>query len=92
MINNKGRILIVDDDATHLDLLTELLTNKGFNCKPEVDGLDGLEYLLRYDYVDVVIADLNMPIMGGEKMLLEARKRGNTTPFIIVPSLDTDSF
>jgi len=57
------RILVVEDDAPLALLLRELLAPVGA-AEVARNGAEGLERL-RQGYYDVIVADLDMPVMGG---------------------------
>src|SRR5438876_4320408 len=71
------RILIVDDDRKHLELMTEHveLMSKEFEIIGAEDGLDGIEKA-RTQKPDLILMDLRMPRMGG----LEATKELKSDP------------
>jgi len=77
------KILIIEDD----DNLAKLLM-QGFSeaeCKPfrAEDGAEGL-YMLEVDSFDVIILDWMMPELDGMQTLKEIRKKGITTPVIML--------
>jgi CheY-like chemotaxis protein len=47
-----------------------------------VDGQDGLD-TFNSNEIDVIITDLNMPIMGGIEMIKNIRKKNNTIPILV---------
>jgi two-component system chemotaxis response regulator CheY len=58
------RVLTVDDSRTMLDMLRAALTSRGFKVVQAENGKEGLSALQREKF-DVVISDLNMPVMDG---------------------------
>jgi two-component system chemotaxis response regulator CheY len=58
------RILIVDDDASVRSGLTTLLEAVGHEVFTAADGEEALT-VLRRDRADLVVLDLNMPVMDG---------------------------
>lgn len=58
------RVLTVDDSRTMLDMLRAALVARGFTVVQAENGRQGLEKLAA-EPVDVVISDVNMPIMDG---------------------------
>jgi len=62
-----GRILVVDDEETIVELLMTLLEGVGHQVDIASNGRQALEKLRSADY-DVIISDLKMPDMGGQKL------------------------
>jgi PAS domain S-box-containing protein len=62
-----GRILVVDDEETILELLLALLEAGGHTVDTAGNGRLALEKLRASDY-DVIISDLKMPDIGGQKL------------------------
>ncbi|HVP72794.1 MAG TPA: response regulator [Phycisphaerales bacterium] len=58
------RILVVDDEAHILQVLSLKLRNAGYEVLTAVDGEEALEYATRQT-IDVVISDYQMPYMTG---------------------------
>ena len=57
-------ILIVDDSATMRDLVRHTLMDAGFGVVEGANGQEGLDRL-GAQKVDLVISDVNMPVMDG---------------------------
>lgn len=79
-LTNK-RILIVDDEEFILFLLQEELEEEGFVIDTALNGEICLEKIENFIY-DLVILDINMPIMDGIDVL-EKIKRKNDIPVIM---------
>jgi len=62
-----GSILVVDDEETILELLLALLEGSGHSVETAGNGREALEKIRRSDF-DVIISDLKMPDMGGQKL------------------------
>ena len=62
-----SHILVVDDEETILDLLLALLEGYGHKVETACNGRQALEKIRVSDY-DVIISDLKMPDMGGQKL------------------------
>jgi len=67
------RILTIDDSKTMRDMLMLTLANQGFDVLQAVDGQDGIN-VLEKESVDVVITDINMPVMDGYEVIQHLRK------------------
>ncbi len=79
------RVLTVDDSRTILAMLHHTLSNAGFEVLQAEDGQQGLD-LLRDQTVDVVITDINMPVMDGIEFIKQVRATGqhNSLPILIL--------
>ncbi len=78
----KHRILIVDDDDSQCQLLSDLLSAQGYQTGTATDGLDGLEKIETFD-PDIILTDINMPRMDGLELMTELLRRDSTTPVIV---------
>ncbi|WP_332711460.1 response regulator [Pelagibacterium mangrovi] len=79
------RVLTVDDSRTILAMLHHTLTNAGFEVVQAENGQVGLDVLGRED-VDVVITDINMPVMDGIEFIKRVRATGKhqSLPILIL--------
>ena len=75
-------ILIIDDEASMLDMLTNLLERAGHNIISFLDAKPALKEMV-FDHIDLFITDLDMP-MRGEEALLSIRSSGITVPIIVL--------
>src|SRR3989338_10803951 len=80
------RILIVDDDRQLNRTLEFQLSKAGFITKTAFDGEAGLE-ILKKEQFDLIFLDLVMPKLPGFEVLAEMRRRGNTTPVVVLSML-----
>jgi len=72
-------ILIVDDSQTMRKVIRKAISISGFNlgeCLEAGNGKEALE-ILSLHHVDIILADLNMPVMNGIEMIQEIRKDKN---------------
>ncbi len=77
------RILIVEDEKTMATILSEQLKKYGAEIRVETNGRDGVRATFEFD-PDLVIADLNMPLLRGDEMVKEVRNKGFKKPIIIL--------
>jgi len=82
------RALLVEDDATIADFVARGLREAGFAVDAEADGDAGLNAALHYPY-DVAIVDLMLPKRDGLALIDELRRRGVTTPVLILSAKRT---
>ena len=79
------RILTVDDSRTMLAMLRHALGGAGFEVLQAEDGQQGLD-LLKNESVDLVITDINMPVMDGIEFIKNVRASGlySSLPILIL--------
>jgi len=82
-MNDRKRILIIDDEPTALDLLRRILEMKGYDVLSAVDGQEGIRQF-RYQPCDLVITDMVMPVKGGLQTILDLRKHAPDLPVIAI--------
>ncbi|WP_077036122.1 response regulator [Pelomonas sp. KK5] len=84
-------ILIVDDSITTRTLEKGILEARGYRVSIAVDGARGWE-LLQQDRFDLVITDIEMPVMNGFELTERIRRTPQTAqiPVIVVTSLARD--
>ncbi|MES2760871.1 MAG: response regulator [Bacteroidota bacterium] len=70
----KKNILIIDDSESIREVVANGLEQSGYNVIKGVNGADGLACLEKAESVDLVITDLNMPVMDGISFLKAVRK------------------
>ena len=79
----KPRILIVDDSNSVRSFVSSVLEKQGFLTTKAKDGKEALE-LLEKDLPDLMITDLEMPVMDGFKLIEQTRKNQEMTGLPIV--------
>ncbi len=72
-----GRILVVDDEAHILHVLSLKLRNAGYEVDTAVDGEDGYE-LASQGVPDLIITDFQMPYMTGLELCRALAANGST--------------
>jgi CheY-like chemotaxis protein len=75
--------LVVEDDPALCRLMALILSGERWRVTCAHNGADGLADAAALK-PDVILLDLNMPLMDGRAMLRELRKRGDRTPIIVV--------
>ncbi len=83
------RVLLVDDDAATLKLLTDFLEREGLTVVSVGDALQAIDALSREDF-DMVVTDYNMPMVTGEQLLrtMKALPGGRDIPVIVVSAVE----
>ena len=79
------KVLTVDDSRTMREMLRHCLSGAGFDVVTAEDGADGIEKL-RESQPDVVITDINMPVMDGIEFIKSVRTSGQyqSLPILIL--------
>ena len=83
--NQKINILIADDEAMMLQLLSMSLQRLGYNVVTAQNGLEAVETFDRHSF-DLVLLDVLMPGMDGFSACAEIRKRSDV-PVVMLTAL-----
>lgn len=81
--NSTGCIFVVDDDRFVLESVTTLLTEYGFTVRAFSSGLEAVKQFV-VEPVDLVLTDINMPIMDGLELLDKIRFLDKETPVVLM--------
>ena len=89
------RVLIADDSPAMRSFIRRVVEISGFelsHCYEAADGVEALE-LLRREWVDAILTDINMPRMDGEELLrrLAADDLLNSVPAIVISTDATEN-
>ena len=90
-MDQKGRILVVDDDDLFSSFVEGLLSDNEYSCITATNATDATGILSR-DSVDLVIADINMPGNVNLEFVHDLPRIAPGVPVIIVtgdPTVDT---
>lgn len=71
------RIVIADDEAHILRVMSMKLTNAGYEVLTAVDGEEALELCAR-EHPDLLITDYQMPVMSGLELCKQLRSDDQT--------------
>ncbi|MFH0945763.1 MAG: response regulator [Planctomycetota bacterium] len=77
------RILLVDDEAEFLEILTERLETRGVEVSTASDAAQALKAVEESDF-DAIVLDLRMPGMDGLEALQAFRKKCPETQVILL--------
>ncbi len=85
------RCLFVEDQRSNQRIVGEILEREGFSLYFANNGKEGLELIFEKEnnFFDFIITDLRMPVMNGENMILEIRRKEKLekirkTPIIVL--------
>ncbi len=85
-----ARILIIEDNAANMALVEYLLKAAGHLTQAATDGAEGVR-MARKERPDLVLCDLQMPVLGGYEVLQQLRSDANTRaiPIVAVTAFST---
>jgi two-component system, OmpR family, copper resistance phosphate regulon response regulator CusR len=82
------RILIVEDEQRLADILKKQFEDSGFNIEIAYDGYIGKQLVEKNEY-DLIILDINLPLINGYDLCKEIRKSNSRIPIIMLTALGT---
>lgn len=93
-------IMVVDDEPVVAKMLCIILEKAGYKVFPKTSSIDALEsFREKPDMYDLVITDLTMPDLTGEKLCAQLKMAAPAIPVILctgfsakVPALETGNF
>jgi CheY-like chemotaxis protein len=83
MLDDKLSVLLVDDNSSILKLYSSLLQSTGYVVKTAGNGVEALQSL-REHIPNLLVSDLDMPVMSGFELLSIVRRR---FPFVQVVAM-----
>lgn len=90
--NGHARILVVEDNTDSRDILAKLLRMSGYEVTSASDGKRG--YAAAIEQVpDLIITDINMPVMCGIELLKKVRLENllNGTAILVVTAFGDEA-
>jgi len=82
------RILIIDDNKSTTDALTQIVTEKGLAALTAVNAEDGYR-LYKSKAADLIITDMKLPGKSGIDLLRRIREEEDSVPIIIITAFGT---
>ena len=83
------RILLVDDDRSHAEEFGVLLRNAGCDVILAGNGREAMD-LLRRDLPDIVLTDLEMPVIDGPELVRAIRRDYPALPVILMTATGSE--
>lgn len=86
---NKGVILMVDDDTFLLDMYSKRLEKSGYSPVTFSSATDALDYLRSGNEVDLMLIDIIMPSMSGLEFLkvMKEESLGNNAVKVVLSNM-----
>ena len=88
-MNNKSRLLVVDDEPDITRVLRTFLGTQGYSVRTADDGATALKVMREWS-PDLIITDLSMPNVGGIAFCREVR-RSSFIPIVVLSVRDEES-
>ncbi|MEM4644102.1 MAG: response regulator [Candidatus Methanomethylicaceae archaeon] len=84
-MKHRKKVLVVDDATTVRMYHRQILVQAGFEVDEAINGVEGLEKALQWDY-DLYLVDVNMPNMDGYTFVrrLRADKNIKQSPVVMI--------
>jgi two-component system response regulator HydG len=77
------RLLIIDDDEAHAEVVAESLERVGYRCVIATSGTAGAEQIATEDF-DLILTDLRMPDMDGLAILRKAKQEQPEAKVVVI--------
>jgi len=87
-IDNKGTILIIDDEKNIIEVVATFLRSKGFQVLSAENGEIGYE-LFKNNPISMVLLDLMLPGISGEELCMKIRQ-SSRVPIIMITAKVTE--
>jgi len=82
------KIFLLEDDLMLSEVIVEHLEDYDYKVTTLYDGV-AAEDLLFEEKFDLLLLDVNVPLLSGFELLKNLRKSGNNTPAIFITSMNT---
>jgi DNA-binding response OmpR family regulator len=80
---HRGRILVADDMPEIRHLVSRFLSRHGYEVSRAENGREAWR-MFRRDPYDLVITDLQMPVMDGAALMARIKTRAPETPVVVI--------
>jgi CheY-like chemotaxis protein len=84
------RILVVDDDPLAGEMTVAILEGLEYEALLAESGPEAAEILSEDQLFDLILSDLNMPLVSGIDLFRELRSQGVKIPFILLTGDDPE--
>lgn len=84
------KILIVDDEASIVTLLTYHIEKAGYHTSVAYDGVEAVKKAEKNAF-DLIVLDIMLPKMDGMEVCEYLRERNNETPILMLTAKDEES-
>lgn len=85
------RVLIAEDNVLNQRIIEILIKKNGWICTMVADGSEAVDECINGNY-DVILMDIDMPVMNGWEATIEIRKKNISIPIIALTAYSEESF
>ena len=78
------KILFVEDEQDLITIISDTLTKLQANFITANNGKEAFDIISTTSDIDLVVTDINMPVMNGLELIEEVRKTNSQLPFVIM--------
>src|SRR5665647_341143 len=89
-MNDKMKILVVDDEQKVLDVIKAYLIKEGFDVLTASDGLEALD-IFKNEQIHLIILDLMLPKISGEKVCNKIRATSSVPIIMLTAKTQEDN-
>lgn len=90
-VKKEIHVLIAEDNVLNQRIIEILIKRMGWSCTLVADGFEAVSACFDGDY-DVVLMDIDMPVMNGWDATIEIRKNDPKIPIIALTAYSEESF
>lgn len=87
--NQPYKILIVEDNIINQLITKKIIEKNNYKCSVVNDGFTAINLLQKEEF-DVILMDINMPLMNGFETTRRIRSNGISTPIVALTAFDKD--
>ena len=87
MIVKKKKILVVEDEAKILEVVTSLMEKQGYGVYQAEDGKKALE-IFNNNEISLIILDLMLPDISGEEICMKIREKSRVPIIMLTAKVD----
>lgn len=86
--NQKYNALVIEDEKQMIEMMHDFLEKVNIQITGVKDGVSALRILKKQKF-DLILLDLNLPLMNGEHVMSILKSRKESTPVIVVSAFLT---
>lgn len=87
----KANVLLVEDEETVNDLITEFLTQHGYTINAFADAPDALDHIREHGLPHLALIDLGLPSMHGFELASRIKTMGDVPIIFVTSQSDTET-